>query len=273
MANEVAPTGDTQSGTASAANSIDVSKVPSPIDELAELIEDPNKEVSPENVPVNRRGGEAPAQPAPATPNTPAPQVTTPQDGVSREEFEELQGQLMAYQEKAVQLDTILSDSQAKAWLTEHFTGQRGSSGLPPSTGDDVDQADPVQREILRRLDAMEQRDNQKSALETVREFAAKHPDVQDPRLGAAIKAVLARPGYEAISLEDAYSLAKSKLGLSNSGTGGKTPVLQPTESGGGKQKQTTTADDIQRKVDEQDSFDDALRVALHESAKEQGYY
>lgn len=260
----IAPEGPAaDSGQKDTVASVIPETMPSPIDEAAEQLDIPDTVAALDAAAGETSPVEAPTVEQHGTPGEAAPTVDT------------LLAQIDAMKEDVSTLNLIRDDPEAARMLSDHFEGKtRGAGTLPTATGDNVEHDgsnDPRVDQLFNAVENLTRQFTQDRAQRALTEFKGENPVVKDPRVATAMQNVLKEPGCEALSLHNVLTIALSKLGMVGK-TGGKAP-LQPSESGGAPRSDITGSEDaIQQRIDSQDSFEQGLKVALQETAKQQGF-
>lgn len=199
-----------------------------------------------------------PASPSSAGGNPPAAPATN-QKTLSMEEFNSLQ-------ERAGRYDFIANDAELATKVVEHVKGKTGRIGTQPTNNQPVPQqsatqsVDPTVQQLLAENKQLAQR----TARLEIENFKARHSDFDN------VKDEMARVvnKYPGISIEDAYSLAKSAKPQSQQGSVRETPTTPTAETNRsvGNIAENNTLEEIERRINDRKStpsFDQALDLAF----------
>jgi hypothetical protein len=178
----------------------------------------------------------------------------TADDG--RPSYEQLEEMVTSSREDLQLMEAIKSDPQAVELLNQHFR----QKSLPAGDTSDVNnirndnEGSQPQGQVGDLIQRMMQQQQQLAAQVAVMQFEKTHPDFNDPNIKNTMRKIYNTQGYENMRLEDAYALAKAKLGSSASPRG-KAPALRSSETGGASAPDLVGRNDspsLQKSIDEQ---------------------
>lgn len=190
--------------------------------------------------------------------------------------YEELEEIVRSSEEDLRLLSVIRNDPDAVELINNHFRSKTSELSQPDMGNDNI--PDPASENVsVAQLHKMVQslhKQNQTLAAQlAVTQYRATNPEFDNPKIQEQIKKIYSTPGYEAMSLEDAFVLAKNRAGMTSDG--GKAPTLKPTETTGASAPDLVNRQDtpsLQRKIDEQKTLEDAVKVSLQSDFAEQGF-
>lgn len=195
-----------------------------------------------------------------------------PQDGedgtqeLGQPSYEELQAMVAASQQDLQLLETIRADPRAVDLLNQHFRQKTLPAGNTDNVSDIQNTGnDGNNNQVVDLVNRLMQGQQQLAAQIAVMQFKEAHPDFNDPKLQGEMKKIFNTPNYENMRLDDAYQLAKARLGNTSSAQS-KAPTLKPSETGGASAPNLVGRNDspsLQKSIDEQKTLEDAVKLSL----------